>query len=54
MKLRVLYLLFGFALSIAGYYGIVYYYGWKPALFLFLILWSNNIGNSETFKNLKN
>lgn len=31
------------SLAAVGYGGLVYYYGWKAALFVFLCFWSNNI-----------
>ena len=52
-KLRVAYLIIGLILSLIGWWGFIYFTGWKISLFLFIIFWANNIANSDTFKNKK-
>jgi hypothetical protein len=50
-KKRLIYLIIGLAFSIMG--GIIIYQllGIKGLTALFLILWGNNISNSDLFKN---
>jgi len=43
-NLLILYLIFGAVIGILGCVLCYVWYGWKLTLVIFLIIWSNNIG----------
>ena len=45
--MKIGYNLTALIVGIIGFGGMWYFYGWKAALFILLILWANNLSNTS-------
>ena len=47
LHMKLGYAIIGGILGLIGAIGIVIYLGWMPLLFIILLMWGNNLGNTS-------